>query len=207
MPGVNFYHAPLGIDPVFVDTNGGKRQRDRIVVTTGYVSGPGAEPIDEVWMAAREAGVESVHVGPGQVEGATTKPTYWCEQPTDQHLAEVYGSAAWVSAMRYVEGFEMPGIEGLACGCRPIAFDQVSQLLWYSGAEGRPPLAHILPELSGQELVGVLAQLFGMPLDKVSEDERLIATRRFGWDKLVEGFWRRVASQLTREPASSGVAS
>lgn len=140
------FHAPLGADQVFQEHAGqllcrpGHVARSAaprcLIVTSGYVSGPGAEAIEEVWNAAERTGWAGVHIGPPRVEGVRRKtlPTGWrsIEGCTDSELAWHYRNAYFVAGLRYIEGFELPAVEALLCGARPLVFDQPSQKYWYS---------------------------------------------------------------------------
>lgn len=182
--GVRFFHAPLGVDRAFHGPPG--RPRRDGVVTTGYVSGPGAEPIAEVWQACERLGIGGVHVGPPRVSGAPAKPPPgWrmLSNLTDGELAEIYRSTEWVSGMRHVEGFELPAAEGLACGARAIVFDQPATRTWY----GRH--AEYLPDVCGDELVEALVSLLDAPPRRVEEHERQDVLRRFDWQRIAQEFW------------------
>lgn len=140
----NLFHAPLGADEIFreeamlrlrrgpLDFSVHGSSRD-LIVTTGYVSGPGAEAIAEVWTAAERTGWAGVHIGPVKVEGAgRALPESWIsvEGCSDAALVNYYKCAAFVSGLRYGEGFELPAIEGALCGASPILFEQPSQHMW-----------------------------------------------------------------------------
>lgn len=136
--------APLGADDAFrqrakdllrntgADGYGSPRY---LIVTSGYVSGPGAEAIKEVWAAAERTGWSGVHIGPSSVVGAGSPPSGWTcvEGCSDGELADYYSRAFFVSGLRRGEGFELPAVEGLLCGAYPLLFDQPSQKVWYGG--------------------------------------------------------------------------
>ncbi len=140
------FRAPLGADQVFQEHARqllcrphslrvhGSGQRN-LIVTSGYVSGPGAEAIEEVWSAAERTGWAGVHIGPSKVEGVRRcgLPADWRSVVgcTDAELAWYYRNAYFVAGMRYVEGFELPAVESLLCGSQPLVFDQASQKHWY----------------------------------------------------------------------------
>lgn len=140
--------APLGADDVFrqraerllrnPDASGYGQPRD-LIVTSGYVSGHGAEAIREVWGAAERTEWSGVHIGPPVVEGAgRSLPRGWtsAEGCTDGELADFYNRAFFVSGLRYGEGFELPAVEGMLCGAHPLLFKQPSQEFWFGGDLG-----------------------------------------------------------------------
>lgn len=182
-----FYHAPLGIDKAFMQCQ--PQPKQNYILTTGYVSGPGAEAITDVWQAAKQAGVKHVvHIGPKQ--SPEPLPVQYRTDISDEHLAVLYAQARYVCAMRYVEGFEMPAVEGLACYTRPIVFDQPDMKHWYDDGDD---LAVFVKEQAGQELVDELADVFTMGYPElVAREERNAASKRFNWQTIMQGFWGRI---------------
>jgi len=182
-----FYYAPLGIDPAFVNTYV-KTPRDIGVLTSGYVSDPCGEAIEEMALASDRAGLSMVHLGPDNVQGMVRKPRNWrsLNGLTDTQLAHVYCQTKWVSGLRHVEGFEMPVIEGLACGARPIVFDRPDMTQWYDN------YATFVQERSGDALVDVLAEVLRYSPKPISESERAIILERFNWATIIRGFWERI---------------
>jgi glycosyltransferase involved in cell wall biosynthesis len=183
-----FYHAPLGVDDVFRAPFDPLATREPLVVTTGYVTGPCAEPIEEVWRAARLAKLKTFHVGPRNVQNATIEPDEAVEGVSDAVLAGLYRSARWVSALRYVEGFELPGLEGAMCGARPIVFNQPSMRYWYAG------LAYRIPEYGSENLIENLTRIFQDESSPISQRDVSDAARRFNWQMICAGFWDRLLS-------------
>jgi glycosyltransferase involved in cell wall biosynthesis len=154
-------------------------------MTSGYVSGPGAEAIEEAVMAAERAGLTSLHLGPKNVAGMTQRPFMWrtTQGIDDERLAALYRRTSWVSGLRHVEGFEMPAIEGLACGARPILFDRPDMRQWYGD------LAVYVPECSRDDLIDCLIPILESPPAPVTKEERTRALRRFNWQRIAAGFW------------------
>jgi hypothetical protein len=190
LPDSRFYYAPLGVDDAFLPPNYSRSDR-RTVVTTGHVSGCPAEAIYEVWEAALSCGYRVTHVGPklpGWRPGVRVR-----QGVSDQELRLIYRSAAFVGALRYVEGFELPALEGLASGATPILFDQSDLKHWYGDH------ALYVPEVEGTELVVALSDIFHdheydpdvRPLDIQQE-----IVQRFDWSTLVGEFWQRILSNI-----------
>lgn len=191
----NYYHAPLGIDPVFHQhTPLGSLHRllRGTVLTTGYVTGPGAEAIQEVWQAADRLGLNCVHIGPSSVSGMTYKPFHWqsYKDISDEALSTLLRRVSWVASLRHVEGFELPAAEGLACGARPVLFDQSDLRCWYGEH------AEYVPECAGEELVGRLIEVFNRAPRPVTESERQSVMQRFDWRRIAEGFWKMIMERI-----------
>jgi len=183
-----FYHAPLGVDGDVFKGNGADRDG---VVTSGFLTGPGAEAIEEVALAADHLRMKVFHLGPAAVAGAKWRPSpRWRAALgiSDASLAKEYGRARWVSGLRYVEGFELPVLEGLACGARPIVFSRSDMKQWYAGH------AVFVEECSGSALVEQLLPILSGPWYAVTEAEREIVLRRFDWKTIAEGFWKEILS-------------
>lgn len=192
----NFYHAPLGIDDTFLCAPGVNQVR-HLIVTSGYVTGRVAEAIEEVWEAARVAGLPCHHVGPAHVQGLVRPASFYgvtCQENIpDTALAHLYRRALWVSGLRHVEGFELPAAEGLACGARPLLFDQPDQLHWYSGHG-----AFLPDEAHGSELVDRLVELFKHGPDPVKPEERDDVIKTFDWPTIAHGFWQSLLQPDTQ---------
>lgn len=206
----NIYYAPLGIDDAFLPTpipadryHLASQIGRNTVVTTGYVSGRPGEAISEVWEAALACGYHVTHVG-GKIEGAWRPGVRVREGVSDQELRLIYRSAAFVASLRYVEGFELPALEGLACGATPILFDQPDLRHWY----GEDAL--YLPEEEGPALVEklmiefraagspLMQEKFGVPpLQPVHDTLRSVdILNRFSWATLAAEFWQRILSNI-----------
>lgn len=217
-----FYHAPLGIDPVFTSNHANGIVR-RAIVTTGYVSHPAAEAIEEVWIAARLAGLINVyHIGPWPEGIDRDDGSQWKHVKvlgpncSDDTVAWHYNIAKWVCSLRHTEGFELPAAEGLACGARPILFDQPDIKHWYSEH------ADYVPDTHGEELINHLLEVFtgqkrfdprdfgkstGRHYRPVENFERTQVKERFNWESIVKGFWVRILSSLYVDRSQTGRAT
>lgn len=180
-----FYHAPLGVDGDTFALPAPNHIRDVGILTTGYVSGPNAEAIEEAAVAAHRAGLTTVHLGPSQVAGMTASVPGWSavSNVSDAQLATIYGRCRWVSGLRHGEGFELPVLEGLACGARPICFDLPCYRRWFDGH------AVFVPDCSGEELINRLTEVMSSEPKPVTPQERDAALRTFDWHAIGRGFW------------------
>lgn len=186
--GFRFYHSPLGVDGVFWSSPS-NIARERLIITTGYVHGPAAEAIEEVWLAARRCGVESVHVGPPHVDGTKLHADRHC-QPDDGGLAVLYRRATWVAGLRHVEGFELPAAEALACGACPLLFSQPTTRRWYND------FALFLNDSDGDVLqANIETRLYHPPVVLTDELWRQVKLR-FDWITIVDGLWSILDTQL-----------
>lgn len=185
---VNFYHAPLGVDPIFAAAQPDGLVRGIDVMTSGYVSAHCAEAIEEMAEAASLCGLRTLHLGPRNVEGMRRIPANWSAISgiTDAELVNFLKRVKWVSGLRQVEGFELPAIEGLACGARPILFDRPEIRQWYDG------FGVFVPPCSGEELVHTLVDVLQGPRQEVGEAERRAVLDRFNWETIATGFWERL---------------
>jgi hypothetical protein len=183
-----FYHAPLGVDRSFINGHHDMPVRDIHVMTSGYVSSAGGEAIEEVAIAADKVGLRVLHLGPSHVDGMRVTPPRWSSVlgVSDVELAALYRQTEWVSGLRHVEGFELPVLEGLCCGARPIVFDRPDMTQWYEGH------AAFIPECDGEELVEELVEVLRHHPVPVSASERAEVARKFDWGVIARGFWERL---------------
>lgn len=191
-----FYYAPLGVDEVFGYQKALNIVASRIpsrlggsqsfpIITTGYVSGPGAEAIEEVWIAAQRLDLNVLHVGPPQIEGISGlySNIRSVEGISDQELAWYYSKAGYIFSLRHAEGFELPAAEALVCSICSVLFDQPDLRHWY----GNHPI--YLRECSGEELVNQVVQVMQQEPRLIGEMEHRQIVERFDWRTICKGFW------------------
>lgn len=181
----HFYYAPLGVDPLVFNSSVPENSRYG-VFTSGYVSGPQAEAIEEVANAALYCKLPVYHLGPGKIEGmATRTERSWHAESniSDQHLARVLRTCRWVSGLRQIEGFELSVLEGFACGARPIVFDRPDMRAWYRD------IAVFIPPTFGSSLEEYLKKVFETLPGAVTDEERSRILPRFDWATIASGFW------------------
>ena len=99
---------------------------------------------------------------------------------------EVIVATAFVSGLRRTEGFELPVIEGLFCGCRPVVFNSANYRQWFDG------FAEFIEEGPRGEVLGQLVALFAQPLRPVTPEALERARARFNWETIVRGFLDRL---------------
>jgi glycosyltransferase involved in cell wall biosynthesis len=180
LPLTNFYHAPLGADAeVFVADPNVKK------LFTIATSGQSRlqESVRECWLAAQEIEGMVFHVGPRIVDLTKSKGIWFSENCGDSVLAATYQQCEFVSGLRRKEGFELPAVEGLLCGARPILFNSSDYRTWYE------PWGHFIEEGSRQEVVDQLVELFKRGARPVTAEEREQAVERFNWETIIKGFY------------------
>jgi hypothetical protein len=176
----SFYYAPLGVEQDVFNIN--ERAKKLFTIgTSGYV--PETEGVLEAYEAVSRVNGFQFHLGPDFGLGALCAPQTGL---TDQQVADRWNECDYVAGLRRVEGFELPAIEGILCGARPIVFDTPVYRQWYGG------LAEFVPEGTPEELTEALVKLFSGPYLAPSAEQLEEAQRRFDWDTLCAGFWERV---------------
>ncbi len=174
---VDFYYAPLGIDPAFHQFPSLTNRRDTLLLTTGYVAP--SECLQECAEAVRRVGGRMRHIGPDLRLGDHVTAT---QGVSDEVLAAYYRQSRFVAGLRRVEGFELPVYEGLASGARPIVFDAPHYRQWL----GEHAL-YIPEDDRVADSVAACLQTYA----PVTSDEMRWVKEKFSWKPIIEGFWER----------------
>lgn len=174
----NFYLAPLGVDPkVFKET---KSRRKFIIAGTGSGSRFSNECKNEVIMAAMKLSKNIFQLGNGE----NSKTITYSNGMDDKMLAKYLSLCEFVSGLHRVEGFELPVIEGLLCGARPICFDRPHYRAWFNG------LTEFIPE--DDNIANYVGKIFMRGARPVTDKEKKYVTAKFNWEKICKGFWRHL---------------
>lgn len=201
----DYFYAPLGIDNEFRRHPGQRRNRERAIITTGYVSGPGAEAIEELWQAAQYCELTVYHIGPRNVVGIKNQSlasgVRFCHDIPDSSLATLYSRVQWVSGLRYVEGFELPAAEGLACGARPLLFDQSDMRRWYDRH------AVYIAEQSGESLIENLIHVMSEVPEPISVSERREILNTFDWGRICRSFWKNLLNNIDDDEKEKNISA
>lgn len=178
------HHAPFGVDLAVFRPSG--TRRDVGIITSGASNF--AEAIAEPAAAAHKCSLTTVHSGPWEVDGmaAAMPGRSILNSQTDNELAAVYSRALWVSGLRHQEGFELPPLEGLACGARPVVFETPDNRSFYGDH------AVYLPHCKSDELVEYLTKLMEDGPMPVSAEERQQVQERYDWATLARGYWQQL---------------
>lgn len=173
----NFYYAPLGVDSkTFKET---KSRRKFIIANTGTGSRFSDECKNEVISAARTLGKNIFQLGYGPRSDVA-----YSNGMDDKMLANYYSHCEFVSGLHRIEGFELPVIEGLLCGARPICFDRPDARHWFG------KLAEFIPE--DNNVSESIRKLFVKRAKPVSEKEKKYVRTHFNWKTITKGFWKRL---------------
>jgi hypothetical protein len=175
----NFYYAPLGIDStIFKEYKYPKSFK--IFACSQHALSEGAR---ECAFAVKRVGGKMIFLGHELRRGDDIK---CIKGMSDEQLAEIYSQCEYVSGLRRVEGFELPVIEGLMCGARPIVFDRPEMRQWFN------EFAIFIPETSREQVIDTLEKIFKEKATPVTKQEIALAKERFNWSIIIKGFWDRL---------------
>jgi hypothetical protein len=181
-PGFQFYYAPLGAhSSVFYDRCNLNGTRPYLAMTHGqsWLT----EGVREVVLATQQLNKVAFHVGSPVYRG---EHLVHAQNISDDELATKYSQCQYVCPLRRTEGFELPAVEGLLCGARPVLYDQPHYRHWYGD------YAEYIQELPRPEVLKQLVHLFDRPYRPVTHDEIATAREKFSWPKIIKGFWECV---------------
>lgn len=178
LPGKhNKYESPLGVDPQVFYISGEQKKYKILTNSNSYMT----ESARECILSSKNVGSEAVFLSPQKIENA-----HCVNDITDDELRSYYNQCDFVSGLRRTEGFELPAIEGLLCGARPVLFDRPHYKKWYGN------LAEYIPEVNREQTIKDLTELFSKPVRRVTSEEIEEAKRIFNWGEIVRGFWDRL---------------
>jgi D-inositol-3-phosphate glycosyltransferase len=188
--GINLYMSPLGGNskvfrpwPV---------QKKAEIMTSGYVAE--SEGVKEAAEATRRVGGRMIHLGPESEIGYLGDHVGFMFNVNDGILSQGMARCKYVAALRRGEGFELPGVEGLLCGARPVCFDQPHYRKWYGD------FAEYIPEGSPEEVTDALEKLFAGPYREVTTEEIKQAAELFNWQTITTGFWQALRLRVKTRP-------
>jgi len=174
--GSNVLETPWGFEPTTFYRE--PRARGYKILATGYVAE--SEAIDACFDACLRLQAKLCHVG-GLLRAIPRHPCYdRYEGISDSELRDLYNSSEYVSGMRREGGFELPVLEGYACGCRPIVFEQPTMRKWYND------FAIFVPNLPRGELVKILVDVLRQPTNL---NPRPDALEKFHWKQIIARVW------------------
>jgi hypothetical protein len=192
----NFMRMPLGVSSPFVEFYDADRAtRPYAVLTSGYVAIQPGEAIAACYEAASSLGMRTYHLGPQEPAGMPpTRPHLWHAEDgiSDGELAEAYANSRFVSGLRWVEGFELPALEGALCGAVPIMFDLPCYRHWFEGIA-----RFVQPDQA--TLHHQLALILRDGTDPVPAHKRALLEMRHSWDYIASQFWSRVCEAVRTE--------
>ena len=192
-----FVWTPRGCEArVFRPTTEEKRF---LIASSGYVQQ--SECLAEINRAVDLNNGLQFHLGPD-----LGMPNVECyEGITDDALVDFYSASHYVAGLRRIEGYEMPVVEGLLCGARPIVFDRPHYRQWFG------EFAEFIPEGTPREVTLALTAVLSRPARPVTPTERTLAAARFAWPAVARMVWgaagRAVRPQVAPQGNGHGRAS
>jgi len=173
-----FYYAPLGVDAdVFKESPFYKQ----FVV--------GATSQHALSEGARECAIASQHTNKEMffLGHELRRSNVHCASGlSDDKVASYWSKCKYISGLRRIEGFELPVIEGLMCGARPIVYDQPHYRAWFD------KFAVFIKEGSREEVIEQLEVLFARDPNPVTEEEKVLAKSMFNWQTIITNFWKQL---------------
>lgn len=175
----NFYHAPLGVDSsLFVESEIDKKYTIGI-----HSKGWSRESLREVVTAARNVGGKVLVFDDPKDYGEGVEFTGIIKD-NDSKMAHFYSQCKYIAGLRRVEGFELPVIEGLMCGARPVCYDIPSYRIWFNG------LAEFVSDEGRDKIIPALENIFRTNPRPVTLDEKEFVKNKFNWETIAHGFWK-----------------
>jgi len=179
---INYYRTPWGYDPkVFYPRASEKKY---LALTTGYVIQD--EYIDWIAYACKIHDKSMVHIGGRNViDGlyaiyGSLKISHY-EKISDDDMANLYSSSWFTNAMRGILGFELPAVEGYACGSQPILLDLPCYRYWFNDFG--------VFVNSRDDVVDVLSKpIYVTPKAEVLE--------RFKWENIAPRIWEKILESI-----------
>jgi len=176
--------GPWGVrDDIFRRINK-EGQRPFRITATGYVAA--TEAIEEIYIACRELKVHMCHLGHNFNFGVFY---HHKENLTDEEVNRIFNQSVYVSALRREEGFEVPALEGVLAGARPICFDN-PHYKWFSD------FAVYIPETSFTNTVESLIRVLSKDPEPISDELIESVKSRFSWKVVAERFWQAFKEKL-----------
>jgi glycosyltransferase involved in cell wall biosynthesis len=169
--------TPWGVDLDMFYINSLIRERPHLIMCTGTVAE--TELHREIYEAVRRVGGKMVHVGSdvGIKGEGYTLISMWIP---DYEMNLLYNMSRYVSAIRKPWGFELPGIEGLACGCTPIWLNHPIHREWFEGYGLFIDTNRVTEEL---------IEIFKSEKKVNVSREKL---EKFNWKNIAERIWREI---------------
>lgn len=177
----------LGYDPKVFHNNSDKgRERLYDAITFGYVDGESGEVIKDLLKPFPKLVHVGGNIGINQMEN---EGYVRIEGIDDGTLSRLYNESRYVGAMRYTEGFELPALEGLACGATPIMFDLDDYKRWFDGYAlfvNRDTLQKDLLKISREKT----------KLNKTKDEvQEFLKTRT--WEHVMTNYWNFILPKIT----------
>jgi glycosyltransferase involved in cell wall biosynthesis len=177
LPYPNYLRLPLGYDPLLFHNHNRPKEPKYDIVVTGYVD---EDKEGEVIARLCNHFDKVIHIGQDlKIEKGYTH----AHQITDTQLAEIYRNSRYVAGMRMIEGFELPIIEGAACGCQPITLNLECYRYWFNNLA-----LFVHPDRLDEGLAAIAEyKITNETSNWTLLFEEEIA--KFTWEKVMREFW------------------
>jgi len=175
----NYHGMPWGADnEIFSIIN--TQAREFKIGTTGHIAE--TEGIDKVYEAIQQIpGAAMWHTG--QNFGWDPNKYRFYNYMPDQYFYQLLNHTQYISAMRFIEGFELMAIEGLMCGARPIV-TQDDTYDWYR--------KHAYTVDTTKDIVPQLISILENPPRPITAEEYEEIVNTFSWKTIMNNFYERV---------------
>jgi len=181
----NIHYSPIGYNHESYYYSPTIKQK-KSIMATGYVSS--YEAIEEVYSAAQKSNNVMHHVGHNFRWDKKTYKHY--EKIPDKTMRDLYLQSKYISGLRRGEGFEIPVLEGAACGARPLVFDN-PHYYWFE------KFAIFIEE---SDFDSVRQQIYDIIIRDedvtVEEETRNYIRETFAWDVVAPLFWQALENRL-----------
>jgi len=184
--GCKLIEIPWGYEPeVFYKMDIPKRYT---ILTTGYVAEQ--EAIHTIMEACLRVHKNIIHIG-GKLDPSWVEPTFTrYENVDDNFMREAYNQAHYVNGLRLEPCFEMPIIEGYACGAQPLTFPHPAAKRYFKD------FATFMPYVPHEELIEHLVKVLEKPIT-VKPQKHIL--ERFKWRNIMSCLWTRICEELLNE--------
>jgi len=177
---VNFYVTCWGYDPdVFYESN---LKRIFTILATGYIAED--ERLTQVYRAVKSIDGKMVHVG-GNIGLQPNNHYIRLENIPDSVMCYLYNQSKYVNAIRLPIGFEVVGIEGLACGCTPIYLDSPAYRYWFKDWG-----LFVKQDNETEELI----KIFKLNLQPRIDKDKFKKT--FSWEYVAPKIWNTILTSI-----------
>ena len=181
-PTFPFYYAPLGVDRTVFNLGPAPLGRRWLLATTGYVAE--TECLQECADAVAKLGGRMLHLGHRLNLGPHVD--YVMDIP-DADWAGYLRQCQFVAGLRRIEGFELPILEGYACGAIPITFETPCYD-WFQNFALRVPEGS--PSYVSDAVRRVLEVHRSASAPTADAIDRHLAP--FDWTTVTRGFWEKL---------------
>lgn len=175
--------TPLGCD-ASVFRPGRPLRKPYLIGTSGTIAE--TEGAIECHDACTRLDRRQFHLGPQMPFGDSGAAVAFMQNCPDTQLAEFWSQCSYVAGLRRIEGFELPAIEGLLSGARPIMFDAPHYTRWFGEH------AEYVTESSPDEVTDQLTEIMRGRVRMVTEQERAKVSMMFDWQTIATEFWERL---------------